>query len=76
MAGLAAYLLYWQLGSYVIYTEMEERVERVGAVAESHGDFVRRSRATSGRRAAALALPEDAEHVLKNAMTELPGTKD
>ena len=33
MAGLAAYLLYWQLGSYVLYTEMQERVERVGAVA-------------------------------------------
>ncbi len=33
MAGLAAYLLYWQLGSYVIYTEMEEREERVGVVA-------------------------------------------
>ena len=33
MVGLAAYLLYWQLGSYVIYTEMEEREERVGVVA-------------------------------------------
>ena len=32
MAGLAAYLLYWQLGSYVIYTEMEEREARVGVV--------------------------------------------
>ena len=25
MAGLAAYLMYWQLGSYVTYSEMEER---------------------------------------------------
>ena len=30
MAGLAAYLMYWQLGSYVIFSEMEERVERLG----------------------------------------------
>src|ERR1700722_7431153 len=29
MARLAAYLLYWQLGSYVLYTEMQERIERV-----------------------------------------------
>ncbi len=33
MAALAAYLLYWQLGAYVIHTEMEEREERVGVVA-------------------------------------------
>src|SRR6266481_7812830 len=56
MAGLAAYLLYWQLGSYVIYTEMDERIERVsevaGAMATSYALEM-----TSGRRAAALALP-------------------
>jgi phosphoserine phosphatase RsbU/P len=74
MAGLAAYLLYWQLGSYVIYNEMDERVERVsevaGAMATSYA-----IQATSGGRAAALALPEDVSSYLKNAMTELPGLK-
>src|SRR5258705_4475952 len=29
MAGLGAYLLYWQLGSYVLYTDMQERLERL-----------------------------------------------
>ena len=74
MAGLAAYLLYWQLGSYVIYTEMDDRVERVsevaGAIATSYAIEM-----TSGRRAAALALPEDMGTYLKNAMSELPGLK-
>ncbi len=74
MAGLAAYLLYWQLGSYVIYNEMDERIERVsevaGAMATSYA-----LQMTSGRRAAALALPEDVGTYLKNAMTELPGLK-
>ena len=41
MAGLAAYLLYWQLGSYVLYTEMQERVERVAAGSRDHGDILR-----------------------------------
>src|SRR6266436_3817766 len=33
MAGLGAYLLYWQLGSYVLYTDMRERIERLSEVA-------------------------------------------
>ena len=74
MAGLAAYLMYWQLGSYVIYTEMEERVERLsaftGAMATSYV-----VEATSGQKAAALTLPVDADTYLKNAMTELPGLR-
>ena len=74
MAGLAAYLLYWQLGSYVLYTEMQERVERVGAVAGAMATSYA-IETTSGRRAAALALPEDVTTYLKNAMTELPGLK-
>jgi len=74
MAGLAAYLLYWQLGSYVIYTEMEEREERVGVVATAMATSYA-VEATSGRRAAALALPVDPDTYLKNAMAELPGLK-
>src|SRR5882762_172369 len=74
MAGLAAYLMYWQLGSYVIYTEMEERVERLsdvaGAMATSYA-----VEATAGHRAAAQALPVDTGTYLKNAMAALPGLK-
>lgn len=74
MAGLAAYLLYWQLGSYVIYTEMEERVERLSSVNSAMATSYAVG-ATSGQRAAALTLPVDAATFLKNAMTELPGLK-
>ena len=74
MAGLAAYLLYWQLGSYVIYTEMEEREERVGVVATAMATSYA-AEATLGHGAAALALPVDPATYIKNAMSELPGLK-
>jgi sigma-B regulation protein RsbU (phosphoserine phosphatase) len=74
MAGLAAYLLYWQLGSYVIYTEMEEREQRAGVVATALATSYA-VEAASGRSAAALALPVDPGTYIKNAMTELPGLK-
>jgi sigma-B regulation protein RsbU (phosphoserine phosphatase) len=74
MAGLAAYLLYWQLGSYVIYTEMEEREERVGVVATAMATSYA-AEATLGHSAAALALPVDPATYIKNAMAELPGLK-
>ncbi len=74
MAGLGAYLLYWQLGSYVIYTEMEERVERVGAVAGAMSTSYA-IEMESGRAAAELVRPEGVGTYLKNAMTELPGLK-
>ena len=74
MAGLAAYLLYWQLGSYVIYTEMEDREQRVGVVATALATSYA-VEATSGRSAAALALPVDPATYIKNAMAELPGLR-
>ncbi|HLJ22562.1 MAG TPA: SpoIIE family protein phosphatase [Candidatus Acidoferrales bacterium] len=74
MAGLAAYLLYWQLGSYVIYNEMEEREERVGVVATAMATSYA-VEATLGQKAAALTLPVEPETYIKNAMAELPGLK-
>jgi sigma-B regulation protein RsbU (phosphoserine phosphatase) len=74
MAGLAAYLLYWQLGSYVIHAEMEEREARVGVVATAMATSYA-AEATLGSSAAALALPVTPDEYIKNAMTELPGLK-
>jgi sigma-B regulation protein RsbU (phosphoserine phosphatase) len=74
MAGLAAYLLYWQLGSYVIYTQMEEREERVGVVATALATSYA-AEATLGRSAAALTLPVPPDIYIKNAMAEFPGLK-
>ncbi len=56
IAGLAAYLLYWQLGAYVIHTEMEEREERVGVVATAMATSYA-AQAALGSKAAALTLP-------------------
>ena len=63
MAGLAAYLMYWQLGSYVIYSEMEERVQRLSAVAGAMATSYA-VEATSGHRAEA-SLPAQwlSEHI-------------
>jgi sigma-B regulation protein RsbU (phosphoserine phosphatase) len=74
MAGLGAYLLYWQLGSYVLYTDMQERVEHVAEVAATMATSYA-IEAASGHQLAALALPEDTPTYLKAAMTELPGLK-
>src|SRR5882757_960687 len=74
MAGLGAYLLYWQLGSYVLYTDMQERIERLSEVAGTMATAYA-IEAASGHRAAALALPEDRPSYLMAAMTELPGLK-
>ena len=75
MAGLAAYLLYWQLGSYVLYTGMQECAGRVERVAQVAGTMATSYaiKASSGSSVAALALPEDLSTYLKAAMTGLPG---
>src|SRR6202171_6331679 len=72
MAGLGAYLLYWQLGSYALYTDMQERIERLSEVAATMATSYA-IEAASGRQAAALALPEDQPTYLKAATAELPG---
>jgi phosphoserine phosphatase RsbU/P len=74
MAGLGAYLLYWQLGSYVLYTDVQERIERLSEVAATMATSYALE-AASGHKAAALALPADQPTYLKAAMEELPGLK-
>ncbi|MBZ5697869.1 MAG: SpoIIE family protein phosphatase [Acidobacteriia bacterium] len=75
MAGLAAYLLYWQLGSYVLYTGMQDCAGRVERVAQVAGTMATSYaiEAPSGRSVAALVLPEHLSTYLKAAMTGLPG---
>src|SRR3981081_1403446 len=74
MAGLGASVLYWQLGAYVLYTDMQERLERLSQVAATMAtSFAIES--ASGHRAAALALPEDRPSYLMAGMTQVPGLK-
>ncbi len=74
MAGLAAYLLYWQLGSYVIYNEVEGRMIRLAEVTGSLATS-EAVETTSGSAAAALALPVDVGTYIKNARRDLPGLR-
>src|SRR5258705_12521149 len=74
MAGLGAYLLYWQLGSYVLYTDRQERIERLSEVAGTRATAYA-IEAASRHQAAALAPPEQQPTYLRAAMAELPGLK-
>jgi sigma-B regulation protein RsbU (phosphoserine phosphatase) len=76
MAGLAAYLLYWQLGSYVLYSDIQERIERVSSVATTMATSFDEGEAESEQNALAkLELPDYSATFLESALTELPGLK-
>jgi len=73
MAGLGAYLLYWQLGSYVLYTDMQERLERLSQVAATMAtSFAIESASGTVPRLSLARRPAVVSHA---AMTELPGLK-
>jgi phosphoserine phosphatase RsbU/P len=76
MLGLAAYLLYWQLGSYVLYSEIQQRIERVSSVATTMATSFDEGDAESQENALAkLELPDYSAVFLESALTELPGLK-
>ncbi len=76
MAGLAAYLLYWQLGSYVLYSEIQQMIERVSSVATTMATSFDEGDAESQQNALAkLELPDYSASFLESALTELPGLK-
>jgi phosphoserine phosphatase RsbU/P len=71
MAGLSAYLLYWQLGSFVLYSDVHERLEQVSGVVGTVATSI--ALESEGRHAVALVLPEGPSTYLKAAKAELPG---
>jgi len=73
MAGLAAYILYWQIGSYVLYNEVQTRVQRVANVAGALATAQAFENATTGRPAASLPVPSSAQGILDAAKADLPG---
>jgi sigma-B regulation protein RsbU (phosphoserine phosphatase) len=75
MAGLGAYLLYWQLGSYVLYSEIQDRVARVSSVATTMVSSFDSGAETQDDAFAALKLPDYAASFLETALTELPGLR-
>ena len=74
MAGLTVYVLYWQLGSYVLHTEMQERMTRVSDVAATMATSYAIEEA-SGHHVGALAIPESTVPIRPSTVAELPGLK-
>src|SRR5579872_6017430 len=75
MAGLGAYLLYWQLGSYLMYTEMQTRVQRVATVAGGLATTLAIEASATGRPLPELPVPEQAQGFLETAKADIPGLK-
>jgi len=65
MAALSTYLLYWQLGAYLLYEDIEKRIERLEATAETLAVSLTAETAASPRTA---ALPA-------STRADLPGCK-
>ncbi len=72
MGGLAAYLLYWQLGSYVLYTEMQTRVQRVSTVAGGLATTLAIEAAATGRPASTFPIPTQTQGFLEGAKADIP----
>ena len=75
MAGLGAYLLYWQLGSYVLYNDVQARVQRISQVAGGLATTFAIESTATGRPASTLPVPEQSQGFLEAAKTDLPGLK-
>ena len=75
MAGLGAYLLYWQLGSYVLYSEMQERVERLVTVTGTVATALAVESSATGQPVSELAFPRNTTALVNAATAEMPGLK-
>lgn len=75
MAGLGAYLLYWQLGSYVFYTDVQERVERLVKVAGAVATAMAVESSDTGQPATQLTYPTNIRPLVNAATTDMPGLK-
>jgi phosphoserine phosphatase RsbU/P len=73
MLGLAAYLLYWQLGSYVLYTQMQAREYRVTTVAAALATSLAAESIAGHIPVSSISYPEHAPAVVEEAKAELPG---
>jgi phosphoserine phosphatase RsbU/P len=73
MVGLGAYLLYWQLGSYVLYTEMQTRVQRVATVAGGLATTLAIEATATGRPVPTLPIPTQTQGFLESAKADIPG---
>lgn len=73
IAGLGAYLLYWQIGSYVLYNQVQTRVQRVSNIAAALATALAIQSAATGHAATALPVPSATQGILDNARADFPG---
>ena len=79
MAALTAYLLYWQLGAYLLYDDIQKRIERVAATAETVAASLVAEQASgspSRLMPALSALPSNARADLRGLQVELGTGQD
>jgi sigma-B regulation protein RsbU (phosphoserine phosphatase) len=73
MAVLSAYLLYWQFGAYLVYSDLQKRQDEVAATAETLATSLAVEAETTGKPVNLLALPPHTAAYLDMARRELPG---
>jgi sigma-B regulation protein RsbU (phosphoserine phosphatase) len=78
MSGLALYLLYWHLGAYLIYADLEKRIEQVASTADTLTTAYALEIASTGASAPVGVPSEAPPHTaifLSAAQESLPGLK-
>jgi len=73
MAVLSAYLLYWQFGAYLVYSDLQKRQDEVAAAAETLATSLAVEETATGKPVDALALPPHTAAFLDMARRDLPG---
>jgi phosphoserine phosphatase RsbU/P len=73
MAGLAVYLIYWQIGSYILYNEVQTRVQRVSTTASALASALAIEGAATGRSPTSLPVPSPTQGIVDVARGDIPG---
>ena len=78
MSGLALYLLYWHFGAYLVYADLEKRIEQVASTADTLTTAYALEIASTGTSAPVGVPSEPPPHTaifLSAAQESLPGLK-
>jgi sigma-B regulation protein RsbU (phosphoserine phosphatase) len=76
MSALALYLLYWHFGAYLVYADLEKRIEQVASTADTLTTAYALEIASTGAPAGTLAGPPPRTAIfLAAAQESLPGLK-
>jgi phosphoserine phosphatase RsbU/P len=73
MAALSAYILYWQLGAYLVYDDFQKRIEKVAATADAVAASLATEAALSSERPLSIAPATRMAALAARASEDLPG---